>query len=122
MDDLEELRALEERLLRPEVRRSAHEVAALLDDDFREVGASGKTYDKAQALAALKEEAPGTRFELSGFEARLLEDGTAVASYRVVRIGPGGTRAESLRRSVWTKKNGRWRMLSHRGTPVAPST
>lgn len=112
-----ELRALEERLLRPEVRKSAAELAALLDDEFREIGASGRSYTKAQVLEALGRE-PETRFEAGGFAATALGADAALLTFRVARLTADGGRVESLRSSIWRRRDGRWRLLFHQGTPA----
>ena len=112
-----ELSALEERLLLPDVRKSAIETASLLDDDFREIGASGRSYTKAEVLEALKRE-PETRFEASGFAATPLGGDAALLTFRVARLTADGGRVESLRSSVWRRRDGRWRLLFHQGTPL----
>ena len=47
---VQELKGLEEMLLRPEVRRSRLKMDSLLADDFIEYGWSGRVYDKAAIL------------------------------------------------------------------------
>jgi hypothetical protein len=47
------LQHLEERLLDPIVRSDPAQFAALLADDFREFGSSGRSYTKAEMLAHL---------------------------------------------------------------------
>ena len=48
------LRALEEELLEPAVRRSADRVGRLLADEFIEIGSAGHVYDKRQTIDALR--------------------------------------------------------------------
>ena len=114
------IRELEERLLDPEVRRSAREVGALLDDDFVEVGSSGRVYSKSSVLAALAEEATmgrETHFQLTDFSLRVLGPEAVLARYRVE--GEDRSAAEpshSLRSSVWVLRSGRWQLLFHQGT------
>lgn len=52
----QELQRLEERLLDPKVRRDPKEVSALLAEEFKEIGASGRRYTRGEILALLKEE------------------------------------------------------------------
>ena len=117
--DLERhLRHLEERLLQPEVRRSAEEVAALLADDFVEFGSSGRIYDKRQVVEGLQAESgdPG-RLSLTDFKAVFLAPGAALATYRALRHDESGApAASSLRSSIWKLADGRWRMVFHQGT------
>jgi len=57
----ESLRYLEEKLLRPEVRRSAEAVAELLAEAFVEFGSSGRVYRREQIIEMLRQEPPVQR-------------------------------------------------------------
>ncbi|MEQ8745786.1 DUF4440 domain-containing protein [Pyruvatibacter sp.] len=111
----DEIRALEERLLSPEIRADADALNALLDDAFVEFGASGRVHTKADVidwLAAAKDD--GRRFTMHGdFAARLLSPDIALATY-TVSDGP----SRSLRSSIWTRRGGAWRLTFNQGTPV----
>jgi hypothetical protein len=50
------LRQLEERLLQPNVRKSAEEVSELLANQFIEFGSSGRIFDKRHIIAGLQME------------------------------------------------------------------
>ena len=114
---LEQLRGLEERLLRSDTRKCAAEVAALLADEFVEFGSSGRVFNKQQTLEALQTEAPLQR-ALTDFHAVWLASGVALATYRVVVTGaPGEPPRRSLRSSIWRCAAGAWQMLFHQGTP-----
>jgi len=52
----EHLHELEERLLRPDARRSRQALDELLSDDFVEFASDGVAYDKAQVIDALDRE------------------------------------------------------------------
>lgn len=114
----DEIYTLEGALLQPEVRRSAERLDALLADDFREFGASGRVYGKADILRVLPAESPA-QYEIGEFEAQPLCEGVVLATYRVVRTS-GGMAAVSLRSSIWKKVGGEWRMVFHQGTPCPP--
>ena len=112
------LRELEERLLRPEVRRSPQELAQLLADDFREFGGSGRIFDKQQIIEALQNEEPSELW-LEEFRSVTLAPEIALATYRATsKAVPTGTESHSLRSSVWRKQNGRWQIVFHQGTPA----
>ena len=51
-------RELEERLLQPDVRSSAEEIAKLLADEFIEFGSSGRVFNKDHVIEALRDEQP----------------------------------------------------------------
>lgn len=114
------LQHLEERLLRPELRSSAKEVADLLADDFIEFGRSGRIYDKPQTVEALASEVPGFGLAerlASHFHASQLAEGVVLLTYRSVRRETGNM-AHSLRSSIWAWRKGRWQMVFHQGTPA----
>lgn len=113
----EELRRLEELLLEPETRRSEQRVGELLADDFIEIGSSGRVYDRSEVLAQLRSEPPTAR-RLLDFRARELAPGVALATYRSIRGGAAEAEAHSLRCSIWARRDGRWRLLFHQGTPL----
>ena len=114
----EHLRELEERLLRPEVRRSPQELAQLLADDFREFGGSGRIFDKQQIIEALQNEQPSELW-LEEFRSVALAPEIALATYRATsKAAHTGTESHSLRSSVWRKQNGRWQIVFHQGTPA----
>jgi len=106
-----EMRLLEDRLLDPSVRSSRSEVDALLDDEFREIGQSGRTYDKTAVLQELKEQ-PGFDGPRSivEFSARRLSPTVSLVTYRVPE-------SKTLRSSIWRFDGAVWRMLFHQGTP-----
>ena len=109
---------LETRLLRPELRRQPDQVAAILDDGFREFGASGRIWDKPSVIAALQEDA-SFECEVSDFELRPLADDVVLATYRIRSIGtPNRPAANSLRSSLWRRTAGTWRLVFHQGTPA----
>ena len=114
---ISEIRSLEERLLRPEIRASPSEVADLLADDFLEFGSSGRIFDKQQTIDLLRGEST-PRLSLDRFQARPLSEGIFLATYRLTRLTDGGQPAYSLRSSIWQSRGDRWRLLFHQGTPA----
>ena len=113
--DAKELRRREESLWRPEIRCSTEAMDALLDDSFVEIGASGRVYDKRQALDAPIQEI-NAQLPLPDFSARLLASSVALVTYRSVQMNADGSRREARRSSLWTKKGGSWRIVFHQGT------
>jgi len=119
MDVSETLRELEQSLLESSTRKNADVVASLLAGDFREFGTSGRVYSKTEIIAALQEESEG-RISMRDFEARLLGEGIALATYISTKVGSGGLAVEALRSSVWVFRDGHWTMLFHQGTRLPP--
>ncbi len=97
-------------LLAPETRSSTGAVLALLHQRFREFGASGRTWDRAEIAAALATDAGPSCSRPSAAE-RLAPD---VILLTYVARRPDRT---SLRSSLWVREDATWRLLFHQGTP-----
>ena|SRR5215831_5397632 len=112
----DEIRVLELSLLTPPGRSSAEHLQEVVSDDFREFGASGKIYDKAEAITALlSNPSPaitvGSNPELVDFRAVEVAPGVVLATYRT---------ALSLRSSIWRREGEAWRLYFHQGTRTDP--
>jgi hypothetical protein len=114
---LDQIRNLEEWLLKPEIRSSPAEVAPLLADDFIEFGGSGRIYNKEQIIQSLQHETP-VDISIHDFQVKLLAPQVALATYRVVKSLNGPTPQFSLRSSIWTYQDGRWQMGYHQRPPA----
>ena len=112
----EHLRRLEERLLQPNMRKAAEEVAELLAEDFMEFDSAGHIFHREQLIESLQSE-PTMQRSLTNFKTSVLAPGVVLATYRVIRHDPAAAQPEySLRSSIWKFIDGRWRMLFHQGT------
>jgi hypothetical protein len=110
------LRACEEALLDPAVRRDSARVAALLAEDFEEFGSSGRIWTRQQILELLATETsqPPT---LEDFKCHRIADNVVLVTYRTVRTDPrSGQSFGVLRSSLWTQESGQWRVRFHQGT------
>jgi hypothetical protein len=109
----EEIRALELSLLTSE-GRSPEYLRKIVSDDFRELGASGKIYGKAEAISALLNTPsppidPASTPALVDFHVAEVTPGVALATYRTPL---------SLRSSIWRREGDVWRLYFHQGTRV----
>ncbi|HEY8911810.1 DUF4440 domain-containing protein [Lacisediminihabitans sp.] len=106
--------AAERRLLDPAVRRDRSSVEALLHPSFREIGQSGRLWDREATIAALAEES-GDDFhgavDMSEIELQTLCDSTFLLTYRL-RVEDRWTR----RSSIWLLTVHRARLIFHQGT------
>lgn len=121
--DLEFFRDLEQKLHRPEVRRSPDAVRALLADDFIEFGSSGRVYNKASIIEALAEESTAEAAlvpEVHHFAVQFIAPDAVLVTYRSSRRTNGTGRRTTLRSSIWKMIDRRWQMTFHQGT-VVPS-
>ena len=107
-DDLDEVGALERALLSGRRRADPAAVDALLDPDWREVGASGRLWSRAEMLATI---APLGDAELEVVSVDRLARDVVLLVWRS-RVGD----RTALRSSVWVRSGGRWRQRFHQGT------
>ncbi len=119
-DVVEELRRLEEALLRPEVRRSREKMSALLADDFVEYGRSGRIYDKASILDTAINSFDG-QLSMHDFSAKALAPSVALVRYATVLRQAGTNEFHSLRSSIWSRTGRGWRLVFHQGTACDPA-
>ena len=109
---------LEEQLLQPETRQASHKVAALLADDFIEIGSSGHIFNKQEVIKGLQSEGE-IHWTLSEFKARYLTPEIVLATYRAARQDdPAKSPIYSLRSSIWKSIEGHWQMIFHQGTSI----
>ena len=108
----DEVVELELRLLDPATRGNRAEVERLLHPEFREIGASGRLWDRDEMIAAL-EENPGSGATASEVEARLVAEGVLLLTYAT---------GDARRSSLWVLGEDGWRVLFHQGTRCLTST
>ena len=105
-----ELLRLETALARRDEAAIPGGFAAVLDDDFRETGASGRAWTRDAMLAMLAGAAPSD-VELDGFEIERIGDEAILATYDTAGARP------ARRASLWVCDGDRWRLRFHQGTP-----
>jgi hypothetical protein len=120
----EHLWALEQSLLDPTTRTDADSIAELLADDFIEFGSSGRVWSKAATISQLAGERPDASVQRSvaNRDVRFLSADVALLTYALSRRSPLKADVKTLRSSVWTRAEGKWRMTFHQGTVVPPSS
>jgi hypothetical protein len=110
------LEQLEKRLLEHTTRLNHDELSVLLADDFVEFGASGVAWTRAEVIEGLQSEVFLPRF-ISDFVLRQLSDDVALVTYLCCSIASDQTcEMNSLRSSIWRKRDDAWRMVFHQGT------
>jgi len=110
-EDLDQVVRLELLLLDPSVRNDPQQLRAFLHPEFREYGASGRTWDRqsiAQAMGGTDE-----RIGATDVAARRLVPDAVLVTYRSDAAG-----RRALRSSIWVRDAGRWLLLFHQGTLV----
>ena len=113
---LRELRQREPIFHRPELGTTRADFERMTADDFWEIGASGKVYDRAFVLDMLEERhrtpQPETLHAFD-FSIRQLSADTWLLHYTLLQE----TR-RSRRTTVWTRTSDGWKIVFHQGTIV----
>ena len=117
-----EIRTLEERLANPGPGETSGSLGAIVADDFREFGSSGRIFDAAAVLGTLAPaEQRGSRaaIGMEGFRVERVAPNVVLATYLARRVDASRATPPSLRTSLWCKRDGRWQIVFHQGTTLA---
>jgi hypothetical protein len=109
--------ALELQLMDPAFRRDRARVAALMTEDFREFGASGRYWQRQTILDMMVLEVGYIAPRLEDFAIRRIGTEAVLVTYRAVREATvTAARRETLRSSLWVLSESGWKMAFHQGT------
>ena len=110
-EDLDRVVQLELLLLDPSVRNDPDHLVTFLHPEFREYGASGRTWDRQSIPQAMG----GTNDPIAATDvaARRLGPDAVLVTYLSDAAG-----RRALRSSTWVRAAGRWLLLFHQGTLV----
>ena len=112
----QELRDLEERHLRSDVRSSPQAIGALLADEFVEFGSSGRVFDRTAVIESLPTQ-PIFESRIDDFVVRALAPEAVLTTYRLSTWSESGRQVRvTLRSSVWVRRAGCWVLVFHQGT------
>lgn len=113
----QQIKTLEETLLRRHARADREMLQRLLHNDFEELGASGTLVTKSEAIDWLLREDDNIQWSLSDFKVRRLSDEIALATYCAHKTDlTTNTTKHSLRSSLWMKTGSHWTLRFHQGT------
>jgi hypothetical protein len=93
-------------------------MSALLADDFREFGSSGRIYSKEDIITALQQEVPVI---ISAVDVQIswLAEHVALVTYKSVKNVPTAQSESALRSSIWMKKGEQSNIVFHQGTKLS---
>jgi len=117
-EDRRELTRLEEAMWREETRFDIGFMEKHLAYDFFEFGRSGRTYTRAQSLAAPRQPMDAV-LPLPDLNIRMLNHDTAQLTY-FSAVTYDGVVEHSRRSSIWSRTAQGWIMRFHQGTPYQP--
>jgi hypothetical protein len=101
-------------LLSPDVRRDSDAVERLLDPHFREVGASGRLWERADIVNLLSRDAETAPVTMTELRCLGLAEDLVLITYVSERAGQRARRC-----TVWRRDSDGWRALYHQGTPLS---
>ena len=110
----QQLIELEWALWRAETRFDPEFMERTLAADFREFGRSGRVYERADTLAVSGD---SIEAELRDFQLAMLADDVALMTY--VSEVRHGVLDLANRTSIWVRRDGRWQLRFHQGTPTS---
>jgi ribonuclease HI len=118
-EDLEVVADCERALLEGAVRGDRESATLLLHKDFREVGQSGRIWDRESILDHMEDEQEAGRpvVRAEDIETSALGPGVAMVTYD--SVSPTG---RAHRTSIWVHESGRWQLRAHHGTPAPDRT
>jgi hypothetical protein len=118
MDDDTLIKALEEKLLAPDIRGSQEELEKLISPDFIEYGSSGKIFNHLAVITDLIAHSRNTfKYSFVNFKTRRLSDDIILALY-ILETERNHRIAITNRSSLWHWEEGSWRIIFHQGTQV----
>lgn len=112
----QELLAREPIFHHPEFGTSRADFAAMIVDDYWEIGASGRRYEREFILDVLAErlrQPPADEWAIEDFAVRQLGAKVHLATYTLWQ-----GRRQTRRATVWERTGDSWRALYHQGTIV----
>ena len=99
-------------------------IEALLDDDFREIGSSGKIFSKSEVLNAIRE-VQIVDYAFEDLRFLPVDQRCVILTYlaTVTRSYQGHVESRrAYRSSTWVERNGSWRVIFHQASvlPALP--
>nr|WP_263312865.1 DUF4440 domain-containing protein [Mammaliicoccus sp. Marseille-Q6498] len=96
--------------LKAENRHDKEKIMNLLHDDFKEIGKSGRIFNKSDFTNA---ELHTFNFEIDEFKADKIQKGIVLVTYRL------NNKTDNIvtnRSTLWIRNNSEWKMRFHQGT------
>jgi hypothetical protein len=122
-EDQAHILALEKDILRAPLQHDQSFLESVLADEFVEFGKSGRSYNKAAVIAALRDEGgtPTVTLAMDNIQTLRLSADVILLTYALNPAHKEAAAIPTLRSSVWTRRNKKWQLVFHQGTPAAES-
>lgn len=110
--NIEKIKEFELLLLDDGLRKSKQKLNELIDDEFIEIGISGKIYNKQDVLNSLPYE-NARKFDVNDFNFLNLNKNIILTTYKTDE-----NLNAALRSSIWRKSDNGWKLIFHQGTKI----
>lgn len=109
---------LEEKLFKPEIRKSAEKISEILSEDFIEFCSSGSMYNYNKGDIFDNDiDSSEIKWEVKEFAIKQLSTDCILATYKLIKHSElNESMKYSLRSSIWKLFDGTWKMIFHQGT------
>jgi len=121
MNILEELKKREPIFHRPELGTTRADFENMTVEDYWEVGASGKRYERQDCIDTVVKRyqdpnyAQNDFWETKDFEYRILSQDTYLLTYTLIQ---GKEKRVTRRSTIWQLDGNQWKILYHQGTII----
>lgn len=121
MNILEELKKREPIFHRPELGTTRADFENMTVEDYWEIGASGKRYERQDCIDTVVERyqdpnyAQNDFWETNDFECRVLSHDTYLLTYTLIQ---GKEKRVTRRSTIWQLDGNQWKILYHQGTII----
>ncbi|WP_100642626.1 DUF4440 domain-containing protein [Alteromonas facilis] len=110
--EFEIIRNLELELNDPAIRKDKQRLAALISEDFEEIGKSGRKFTKSDIINELVNEEP-VAFSTHDFNFIVLAEDCILVKYQTTI-----DQQSAYRCSIWKRVNNNWQIKYHQGTSI----
>jgi hypothetical protein len=110
--------SLEKQIHSPKVRTDLDKLKELLHDEFKEIGRSGKVYNKSDVFNQLAEQKNSPEIISEEFQFRALSDTIVLVTYYTYHLLNKTQSHHARRSSVWIFEQDKWQMMFHQGTAL----
>ena len=117
VENLTELKQLEERLWIAEFRFDRAWMETILAEDFFEFGRSGRIYSRSECLDIDRGQTIDAVIPLFEFKARYIASDTVQITYKSIVTYENAVEYGN-RSSLWLKTSSGWKLKFHQGTPT----
>ena len=121
LDLFNHIKDLEQSLHSETLRSNSDKAASLFHPQFKEIGRSGRQFDKSSILRLMREESfEEEKVYSRDYQLQSIGDELVQLTYKsAIKNSQGQLTAFSIRSSLWQKQGDKWLLRFHQGTPTS---